>query len=81
MKTSGNPDDLPLLFESSEYRRSLTHAENASRIASCKDSFFDVPELGGQGRAGIGLLRSAALLGVLAGSDKSLSSQQSDNRL
>src|SRR5215510_59148 len=40
-KTSGKPDGLPLLFESSGHRRSPTQAKNKAGIAGRQNYFFD----------------------------------------
>ncbi len=57
MKTSGKPDDLLLLFESSEHRRSPTQAKRKAEIAGRKNYFFDLPGLA-WGRAWSGLVLS-----------------------
>jgi len=59
MKTSGKPDDLPLLFYSSEHRRSLTQAKKKREIAGRRNYFFDLRGLD-WGRARYG----SALSGV-----------------
>src|SRR4030095_1835872 len=41
MKTSGMPDDLLLLLESGEHRRSPTQAKKKAEIAGHKNYFFE----------------------------------------